>query len=176
MTSPCRTDPAMEVVGAVTTTLTEFFRPDQQCPPMIGSTTNVRFFAGDGAPLAAWDSHVSQGCDEPFVWVRAQRRYRSKTFPNPTVEVGNCKLLKVMPVEVGVAWCAVVDQEPRWSDYAKEAAVSMDTAWRMEEAMCAAARQLVADDSERLVGSDILNPYGPEGGVIAWIGTLYASY
>ncbi|AKF14284.1 hypothetical protein SEA_VINCENZO_22 [Mycobacterium phage Vincenzo] len=175
MTSPCRTDPAMEVIGGVTTALAEFFRADQVCPPMVGATANIRFFAGDGAPLAAWDSHASQGCNEPFVWVRAMRRYQSQTFPNPTVAT-NCKLLRVLPVEVGVAWCAVVDQEPKWSDYAHEAAVSMDTAWRLETALCAAATTLRNDDSERLVGTDIVNPYGPEGGVIAWIATLYASY
>lgn len=172
----CRTDPAMEVIDAVIATMGEMFRADAQCPPAVGGTANIRFFAGDGAPLAAWDSHVSQGCDEPFVWVRAMRRYRSRTFPAPTIDAGPCALPKVIAVEVGVGWCAVIAQKPRWSDYANEAAVSMDAAWRIEEALCAAATVLRRGDSQRLVGTDTLAPYGPEGGVIAWTGVLYASY
>lgn len=172
----CRTDPAMEVIEAVIATMGEMFRGDAACPPKVGGTDSIRFFAGDGAPLAAWDSHVSQGCDEPFVWVRAMRRYRSRAFPAPTVDAGPCDLPKVIAVEVGVGWCAVIDQEPRWSDYEREALLSMDAAWRIEEALCAAATVLRRGASQRMVGTDTLAPYGPEGGVIAWTGVLYASY
>jgi hypothetical protein len=171
----CRTDPALPVIEAVSAAVGMFFAPAQACPPKVGETTNVRFFAGDGAPMAAWDSHVSQGCAEPFVWVRAMRRYRSRVFPQPTIAT-DCQLTKVVAVEVGVGWCAVIDQEPRWEDYATEAAISMDTAWRIEEALCIVRSALLAEDSERLVGTDTLTPYGPEGGVIAWTGVIYASY
>jgi hypothetical protein len=173
---PCRTDPALEVITAVTTALGDWFDPESECPAKVGTTTNVRFFAGDGAPLAAWDSHASQGCDEPFVWVRAMRRYRSKNFPTPTLGANPCGLTRVIAVEIGVGWCAVVDQEPKWADYATEAEVSMDTAWRIEEVLCRASKFLVRDDSERQVGTDTITPYGPEGGVIAWTGVIYASY
>jgi hypothetical protein len=172
----CRPDPAMEVVDAVTATLTELFRADVECPPKVGGTEDIRFFAGDGAPLAAWDSHASQSCDVPFVWVRAMRRYRSKTFPNPTVGANPCGLTRVIAVEIGCGWCAVVDQEPSWADYQREAEVSMDVAWRIEETLCAAAKVLTRDDSERQVGTDTITPYGPDGGVIAWTGVIYASY
>jgi hypothetical protein len=172
----CRTDPALEVVAAATAALAALFSPTSQCPAEVGTTDAIRFFAGDGAPLAAWDSHATQGCDEPFVWVRAMRRYRSRDFPGPTIGMNPCGLTKVIAVELGVGWCAVVDQEPRWADYAREAAVSMDCAWRIEEALCNASQRLTRDHSERQTGTDTITPYGPEGGVIAWTGVLYASY
>lgn len=169
-------DRAVEVIDTVTAAIAEFFAPREVNPAKVGTTTNVRFFAGDGAPLAAWDSHVSQGCDEPFVWVRAMRRYRTRQFPNPTPGMNPCGLLKTIAVEIGVGWCAIVDQEPTWAQYAAEAEMSMDAAWRIEEALCVSAKRLTADDSERQVGTDTITPYGPEGGVIAWTGVLYASY
>lgn len=175
MTTPCRTDPALEVVEAATLALLDWFNPDSVCPAKVGTTTDVRFFAGDGAPLAAWDSHASQSCDHPFVWVRMMRRYRSRQFPNPTIAT-DCQLPRVVPVEVGVGWCAIVEEHPKWSTYAEEAAISADTAWRIEEALCQASGRLMHDDSGRAVGTDTIVPYGPEGGVIAWTGVLYASY
>lgn len=169
-------DPAMAVVEAAREALLEWFKPDSVVPAKVGTTTNVRFFAGDGTPMAAWDSHASQGCVEPFIWVRMMRRYRSQTFPAPTINSNPCALPRVVPVELGVGWCAVVDQEPKWADYAREAEVSADTAWRLEEALCMAASLLRKDDAERQVGTDTLVPYGPEGGVIAWTAVLYASF
>ncbi|AYD82019.1 hypothetical protein I5G60_gp24 [Mycobacterium phage Saguaro] len=174
MTQPCRTDPALEVVEAAMTALADWFKPDSACPAKVGTTTNVRFFAGDGAPLAAWDSHASQGCDEPFVWVRAMRRFRSQSFPTPTVGTMPCDLPRVIAVELGVGWCAVVDQEPRWDDYQREAEISTDVAWRLEEAVCMTSKLLRNDD--RRVGTDTIVPYGPEGGVIAWTAVIYATY
>lgn len=173
----CRTDPAMEIVTALTAALTDVFT-GETCPPLAGNVGTVRFFAGDGAPLAAWDSHASQGCDTPFVWVRAKARYRSKEFPAPTIDTNpcGCELIKVLAAEIGVGWCAVIDREPTWAEYATEAATSMDAAWRIEMALCRASKILKGDDEGRLVGTDTLSPYGPEGGVIAWTGVLYASY
>lgn len=170
------TDPAMEVVEAARAALLDWFKPEGAVPAKVGTSTNVRFFAGDGAPLAAWDSHATQGCEEPFIWVRMMRRYRSQTFPAPTINTNPCGLPRVVPVELGVGWCAVVDQEPKWADYQREAEVSADVAWRLEEALCMAAGLLKADSSERQVGTDTLVPYGPEGGVIAWTAVLYASF
>lgn len=170
------TDPALEVVEAARAALLSWFAPDSAVPAKVGTTATVRFFAGDGAPLAAWDSHASQGCEEPFVWVRMMRRYRSQSFPSPTINTNPCGLPRVVPVELGVGWCAVVDQEPRWSDYQREAEISADTSWRLEEALCLASKLLMRDGAERAVGTDSLVPYGPEGGVIAWTAVLYASY
>lgn len=175
MTPPCRTDPAGEVLATVAAAVGAFFTPDGQCPARVGTTDTVRLFAGDGLPVDAWDSHASQGCDEPLVWVRPVRRYRSRQFPTPTIAT-DCDLPRVIAVEIGVAWCAVVDREPRWSDYADEAETSNDVAWRLEEGLCLARRMLRRDGSERQVGIDILTPYGPEGGVVAWFTTLYASF
>lgn len=171
----CKTDPALVVVEAVESALLDWFG-DGACPPKVGVTANVRRFAGDGAPLAAWDSHASQGCEEPFVWVRTMRRYRSSTFPAPTINTSPCGLPRVVAVELGVGWCAVVDQEPSWSEYATEADVSQDVSWRLEEALCMAARLISTEDGGRAVGTDTIAPYGPEGGVIAWTAVLYATF
>lgn len=173
---PCRTDPALEIVEAAEAALLDWFKPGGECPPKVGGTLDVRRFAGDGAPLAAWDSHASQSCDVPFVWVRLMRRYRSQTFPAPTINSSPCGLPRVAQVELGIGWCAVVDQEPSWAEYAAEAEASQDTSWRLEEALCMASKLLTRDGAERAVGTDSLVPYGPEGGVIAWTGVLYASF
>jgi hypothetical protein len=81
----------------------------------------------------------------------------------------------VLAVEVGVAWCAVTDQEPRWSDWATEAEKSLDTSWRLEQALCRAVARLDADDAQRQIGTSTLTPYGPEGDAIAWTGIIYVS-
>lgn len=174
----CKTDPALEVTTAAVTALLEWFKPGATCPAKVGVTETVRLFAGDGAPLAAWDSHAagSAGCKEPFVWVRLMRRYRSQAFPAPTINISPCGLTRVVPVELGVAWCAVTEQEPTWAQWAQEAVISQDVSWRLEEAICYASRLLTQDQSERLTGTDTIAPYGPEGGVIAWTAVLYASY
>ena len=181
MTSPCRTDPAIPVISAAINALRTWFGPtNTACPPKVGTSEHVRFFAGDGAPMVAWDSHASQSCATPFLWVRAMRRYRTAAFPREELAATNpCGLPRVMPVELGVGWCAYVPDADRvdWNEYAAEAAVSLDTSWRLEEALCTAAGLLdTTDDEGRQIGTGTLVPYGPEGGVIAWTGVLYATY
>ena len=173
MSAQC-TDPASDLINTITRSLLLAFDPASQCPPLGGGSTTVRFFAGDGAPLAAWEAHTAGGCDEPFLWVRAMRRYRSAAFPNPTIDQSPCPLTVVVPVEVGVGRCAVVDLNPSWEDYAREAEVSMDDSWRIERAVCHAAGALAAAGGQ--VGTDTIAPYGPEGGIIAWTGVVYAGY
>ena len=171
MTDIC-TDPASEVIDVFTAAIREAFAPDSECPPLGGGATEVRFFAGDGAPLAAWDAHAAgTGCDTPFLWVRAMRRYYTETFPTPTIATWPCNLPEVVAIEVGVGRCAVVDAEPSWDDYAREAEVSLDDSWRIKLTMDRAACKL--RDRNHFVGTDTIAPYGPEGGVIAWTGVAY---
>ena len=172
----CATDPVSDVVQIVMGTLLEVFDPEQECPPTGGGSDTVRLFAGDGAPLAAWDAHAAgSGCKQPFLWVRAMRRYRSKQFPTPTVAV-DCKLDRVVPIEIGVGRCAYVPDgdRVRWSEWADEAAISLSDSWRIEQALCTATARLT--DASHAVGTDTLSPYGPEGGVVAWTAVLYVSY
>lgn len=181
MTQPCRTDPAIPIMSAAIQGLRTWFDPGAVCKAEVGTTETIRLFAGDGAPLAAWDAHAMSGggCKEPFIWVRAMRRYRSSSFPSPTIATNPCGLPRVMPVELGVGWCAEVgepDRAPSWEAYDREARVSMDTSWRLEEALCTASGVLDQEDVGRQIGVDTLVPYGPEGGVIAWTGVLYATY
>lgn len=173
----CQTDPAMASIAVLSESLMDAFSGDK-CPPLVGHADVVRFFAGDGAPLAAWDSHASQGCESPFIWVRAMRRYTSSTFPSPTLNTSPCGAqIRVVAIEAGVGFCAVIDQSPSWEQYSAEAAVSMDTAWRLEIALDNAACKLRYDaGGDRLTAVDSLVPYGPEGGVIAWTGVLYVNY
>lgn len=174
MTQPiCRTDPASEVVNAFIDALKRLFDPGQPCPPDGGGTENVRFFAAEGPPIEVWNAHNagSGQCKEPFVWVRLVTRYRSENFPTPTVAKQSCDLPVVVVLEIGVARCSVVDERARWSAYAKEAEVSLDDSWRIELALCTAAKALRADN--HAVGTDSITPYGPEGGVYAWSALAY---
>ena len=161
-------DPAVHVVATVVESMVEWFSPTPPKP-----APEVRFFAGDGPALAAWDSHASQSCDVPFLWVLAQRRYRSQTFPAPTIDANPCGLTRVISLQIGVGRCVDVSDVPNWDTYAAEAARSLDDSYRIEQAMCSAARKLVDDGAQ--VGTDTLLPYGPEGGVVAWTGVIYVS-
>lgn len=166
-------DPAVEIVTAFQQAMAEAFDPSSPQPPSTGSTT-VRFFGGDAIPMAAWEAHASGGCEEPFLWVRIVRRYRSEEFPVPTIDTTACGLARVMHLEVGVGRCAVVDLEPTWKDYAIEAAISLDDSWRVELALCRAGK-LVRGLGYSAATGDI-NPYGPEGGVVAWTGDAYVQF
>jgi len=173
MTEPIA-DPSTEIVAAHIQAMAEAFDPDSENPPVVGTTT-VRFFGGDGIPMAAWEAHASGvGCAEPFLWVRLVRRYRSEEFPAPAIDLNACGLPRVMEFEVGVGRCAVVDLEPSWEDYAAEAAISLDDSWRVELALCrigALVRRM-----GYTAGTGEISPYGPEGGVVAWTGVSYVQF
>lgn len=170
----CGTDPVLDIVSVVATALMEAFDPEQDCPPIGGGSDTVRMFAGDGIPLVASELHsLGTKCRQPFLWVRQMRRYRSANFPAPTL-AKECKLPRVVPIEIGVGRCAVADEQPTWNEYAREAQVSSDDAWRIEQALCFALSAL--SEADRTVGTDTINPYGPEGGVVAWTGILYSTY
>lgn len=169
-------DPALAVVAAYLDAMRKAFNPnDAEFPPTGGGTTNVRFFAGDGPALAAFEAHAEgTDCAEPFVWVRVMRRYRSKVFPSPVLDQEQgCGTARVVAIEVGVARCSVTVQEtPTWEAYDAEADMSLEDSYRVEIALCLAATALRG--AGHSVATDIINPYGPEGGVIAWVGTAYA--
>ena len=161
------TDPAAAVVATVMEAMRDAFAP------ATGDPYPVRFFAGDGPALAAWDSHAFQSCADPFLWVLAQRRYRSQTFPAPTIDTAPCGLTRVISLQVGVGRCVDVSAVPTWDTYLAEATRSLSDSHRIEVALCRAAKQLIGDGAE--VGTDTLLPFGPEGGVVAWTGVIYAS-
>lgn len=173
MTEPI-TDPVTEIVTAYLQAMAEAFDPASSNPPVVGTTT-VRFFGGDGIPMAAWEAHASgTGCAEPFLWVRIVRRYRTELFPAPAIDTNSCGLPRVMEFEIGVGRCAVVDLEPAWEDYAAEAAISLDDSWRIELALCRVGSLI-----RRLgytVGIGEIAPFGPEGGVVAWTGVSYVQF
>lgn len=167
-------DPAENVLHHIAEALRLVYHPDSSYPPHGGGTLNVRLFAGDGIPLAAWHAHADGGnCDEPLLWVRLIRRYRTKDFPAPYVGPNTCSLPMVLAVEIGVARCAVVELQPDWPDYAEEAATALDDSWRLDEAICQARKLLRRATPGTTVSADAIVPYGPEGGVIAQIATLY---
>lgn len=168
-------DGASCVVNHMICALREAFDPESSQPPLGGGSTTVRFFAGDAVPTAAWDAHADQcNCGEPFLWVRLIRRYRSQQFPTPFVGPSPCDTPVVVAVEIGAARCAVVDVEPTWEQYAEEAEISADDSWRMELALCRAMSKIKADDDcGDLTAQDSILPYGPEGGILAWLATAY---
>lgn len=152
----------------------EAFASDSIQPPDGGGSSEVRVFAGDAIPLSAWDAHAEGcGCGEPFLWVRLTRRYRSAQFPTPYVGPSPCGTPVVLAVEVGVGRCAVVGAQPSWDDYDREAEVSLDDSWRIELALCTAVKRVGKNGCGTQGAVDNVVPYGPEGGVIAWLGTAY---
>ena len=174
-------DPATEIVNAYITAMKAAFNPgDKVQPPLGGGSARVRFFAGDGA-LPNWDpqGRGGPGCKEPFLWVRVDRRYRARAreFPAAFVGDGNCAnkdVKRALAVEVGVARCTDMDAEPNWSKLEDEAEISLDDSWRIEMALCMAAKALAKPD--RAVATDTIAPQGPEGGLIAWTGMAYVQF
>ena len=174
----CPTDPAVDIVVAYTAAMREAFTPSSSCPPAAGSD-DVRFIAGEGPALVAFDVHTRGNgkCKQPFLWVRLARRYRTgkdADLIQPVLDNGErCDSLpRVVAIEVGVARCSVaVDERAGWDKYEYEAQQSMDDSWRLELALCRAAGKLRAVRHE--VATDVLNPVGPDGGLIGWIGTAY---
>lgn len=167
------------IINQIICAMREAFDPNSSYPPLGGGSTIIRTFAGDATPLAAVDLHINDvDCgNAPFLWVRLVRRYRSQTFPNPYVGKDGCASQRVVAVEVGVARCAVIEtgDGPKWADLATEAEISLDDSGRIELAMCRAFALMQKDQCSDMQAADAVIPYGPEGGVIAWTGTLYAA-
>jgi hypothetical protein len=171
-------DPANCIINLTITAVRDFFSPTSTQPPLGGGTENIRLFAGDALPIAAWDAHrEGDGCNEPFVWVRLARRYRSINFPAPYTGDNSCGSPVVVVVEVGVARCAAaVDPDCDWDCFQTEAEISADDSWRIERAMCHAAQLMRAQNCTASIGLDAVVPYGPDGGVVAWSGSLFAQF
>jgi hypothetical protein len=157
----------------------EVFDPASSNPPLGRGSTTIRTFAGDATPLAVVDMHVSEvGCgNTPFLWVRLVRRYRTQSFPQPYVGPDGCAAQIAVAVEIGVARCAAIQTEdgPDWKTLAEEAEISLDDSGRIELALCRASALMTASKCSDMQALDAVVPYGPDGGVIAWTGTLYAA-
>lgn len=177
MTSPppC-VDPASEVVNAFVLALRQAFKPDGECPPLGGGSEKVRFFAGDDATVLGYWDPSGRACDDPFLWVRLVRRYRSspKAFPAARVADRNCRNADAFPaveVEIGVGRCVTKDINPRWSVLEEEAEISLDDSWRVDKALTVAACRL--QSNTRAVATDTVLPIGPVEGIIQWTGVAY---
>lgn len=166
------------IINKVICALKEAFSPTSSHPPIGGGTERVRVFAGSATPLSAVDMHMDDcGCgNDPFLWVRLVRRYRSQIFPQPYVGDNGCGAPRVIAVEVGVARCAAAATEGGcdWTAYESEAEISLDDSARIELALCRAAALMKASKCSDMIALDAVVPDGPEGGVIAWVGNLYA--
>lgn len=169
-------DPVSDIVTTFITALQLAYSSTSSCPPDgLTATPPVKFFAGDGAPLASFDAHTADpGCDIPFIWVRVASRARSRDFPTPVTGPVDCDLPGVVGIEIGVAWCAVTDAQPTDDQYHTEAEVGLDHSWRLDNAVCAAKGLLRGGN--RKVAVDTITPYGPEGGILAWLTTVYVSF
>lgn len=176
-------DPASDLVDEFIKAMKAAFNPDDAVlPPDGGGSTDVRFFASDGAlPTSVWDPEagLAIGCKEPLLWVRVDRRYRVKLGQFPAAYVGekSCQdedVRRAIAVEVGVARCADMSETPKWAVLEHEAEVSLDDSWRVELALCMAATALTAKG--KAVATDVIAPLGPEGGLIAWTGMAYVQF
>lgn len=166
MSAPLCTDPASAVIDSVIAAMKTVFSPTSDCPPVGGGSTTVQFFAGEGAPID------EVNCDSPMLWVRLAGRYRSEIFPDPSMTLSPCAATEVITVEIGVARCASVEVQLTAAQYAQEAETSLDDSWRIGKVMCLVSGTLSNDHQ---VGTDVVSPYGPEGGVVVWTSNLYIS-
>ncbi|WP_280466812.1 hypothetical protein [Nocardia cyriacigeorgica] len=163
------TDPALVAVGLTMEAMRWAFSEAQTTPPLGGGSEDVRFFAGDGLPVAAWMGHSSQcKCASPMLWVRVVRRFRTSELPDerPGRKAG-CLDPMALTIEGGVMRCAVTAARPTWEQWEREAQVQLDDSFRLDQALLQAQRSIeenVAVDTMLGAGE----PYGPEGGVIAW--------
>jgi hypothetical protein len=163
----------LDIVAAAQSVLLTAFNPkDDVKPPEGGGSTVVRVIAGDAVALELWDAHaVGSNCTEPFLWVRIRRRFRSERFPSPTIDITDCTLPEVVELEIGIGRCTRVSEVVDWKQQAAEAVVALDDSWRLSMASCLFRDLLTNHD----VGVGTINPYGPEGGVVGWILTLFVS-
>lgn len=168
-------DPALAIIDAFTAAMLEAFDPEGDCPPRGGGSTEVRFFAGDGA-LPDWNP-TGRGCDQPLLWVRVDRRYRSRVAEFPAAFVQDDRTCQqagavpVLAVEVGVGRCSSMEASPKWGVLAEEARVSLDDSWRIELVLSRIGCKLRS--KTRAVATDSIAPVGPEGGISAWTGMAY---
>jgi hypothetical protein len=166
----------------------EVFDPASECPPDGGGSTDVRFFAGDSAPSAAFNAYAAESdCGNPFLWVRVVKRYRLSSFtsrrrgdfPSPAVDANPCGAPRAVQIEIGVARCApsATSAAPTWAEYATEAEYSLDDSWRLELVLCRAMGTLRSSEKGSYdVGIDAIIPEGPEGGVMGWTALAYVEF
>lgn len=169
-------DPVGSIVPVFITAMRQAFNPaDAVAPPTGGGTTEVWTFAGDGALPDA----VICKPGVPFLWVRLDRRFRTRKrdFPAAFVSNGNCAdsdVIRGVAIEVGIARCTTMEAKPKRAVLEDEATVSIDDSWRLDLALCMAAQALKSPDN--FVATDTVAPIGPEGGLIAWTGMAYVGY
>lgn len=178
MTGPVPTDPVSDVVDAFLRAMKAAFNPaDSIAPPLGGGSTDVRFFAGDGAlPGSLIPSGSGRKCP-PLLWVRVDRRYRYQAGRFPAAYVGDapCKdSLRAVAIEVGIGRCSTMEASPTWSQLEREAEIALDDSWRIELALCAAEAELRGP--KRVFATDTVAPVGPEGGITAWTGMAYVQF
>lgn len=167
-------DAASDVINSLVTAMKQAFKPDSSNPPLGGGTDIVRVFTGDSIPIDAFDAHQNDvGCDIPFLWVRLVRRYRTSQFPTPFVGPAPCNLPVALAVEVGVGRCSFSGAEPDWEYFENLAEIGLDDSWRIELALCRASALIQEADVSTNTAVDAVVPFGPDGGVVAWLGTMY---
>jgi hypothetical protein len=170
-TGPPINDEASNVVNTFIAGMLAAFNPsDAVMPPLGGGSLTVRFLAGDVVAMELFDAHTDQaGCDEPFLWVRVSRRFRTTSFPSPETGPAACPLPRVITVEIGVGRCAKLSAEVNWTDIESEAEISLDDSWRIELALCHIITAF--KEQNRLISVAEIVPIGPEGGVLGWAAT-----
>jgi hypothetical protein len=170
---PTPSNRVIDIVVAAQTAMLKAFNPtDAIQPPLGGGSEMCRVIIGAAVALELWDAHaVGTNCKEPFMWVRLHRRFHSQQFPAPVIDTTTCTLPEVVELEIGIGRCSKVSEVIDWKNQALEGAVALDDSWRMSLAACLFRDILSTQD----VGIGTTNPFGPEGGVVGWITTLFAA-
>ena len=156
----------------------DYFNNELENAPIgggIDSIEDVQFFAGDGIPLSYFQSFTDGGNScSPFLWVRLTSRFRTETFPVPHVGPAPCGMPRAVKIETGISRCAVNEAEPTRDELAREAEIELDDSNRVDLALCRGLNLAKKHGCVNMTAIETVIPFGPEGGIIAWLGLAYA--
>lgn len=175
----CCLDPAWPATQLALNVMRDAYDPAGPCPPDAGGSTVVRFLAGDNSALPPVNPD-SEECN-PFLWVRAVRRYRTLEFPQPSLvglKGSNCGLSRVLVLELGVIRCVKLSLQMDWDAYETMSEHAMDDSHRIEQSLCELGTRLGDTDEydDKGYTTDTIAAYGPDGGIIAWTGVAYIEF
>lgn len=136
------------------------------------SADRVQHRVGNDLVFDEFSTGGGEEC-EGVAWVSAIRRYRTEQFPAESFTSGNCGTQKALMVLVGVTRCSMtIDDNGEAADAERvnwEGVRGLDDSSRLDNAICAAGKEL--DDRGVILGwaVDAIEPVGPQGGAIVWV-------
>lgn len=141
---------------------------NEDAPPLGGTVAEIEHRPGSDVAL---DGLMDGNCPG-IVWVNCHRIYTTTEFPAETDNPRPCTGQTAAVIQIGAArCCATVDDRgypPAAAQMEQDALVGLDDAHRLKVAACKAIRQARDLDLIDDAVQSALEPYGPQGGILAW--------